>query len=50
MTRNDAIKIHQTVKGNRNLSATGKLVEKTADDEWDKEHIDEIQGKHYARK
>ncbi len=39
---------HNTVRSS-NVSDT-LLVEETADDEWDKEHIDEIQGTDYKFK
>jgi hypothetical protein len=38
---------HNTV---RSSNVTDTLVEETADDEWDKEHIDEIQGTDYKLK
>jgi hypothetical protein len=47
LERNDVTKKHNTV---RSSNVTDTLVEETADDEWDKEHIDEIQGTDYKLK
>lgn len=42
LERNDVTNKHNTV---RSSNVTDTLVEETADDEWDKDHIDEIQGR-----
>ena len=48
----NSMKRNGATKRKRDPSLTDELVGEKADDDslWDKEHIDEIQGKHYARK